>query len=299
MEHDSKDHHYVPAFYLRGWEDSAGKLWEFKKGDRYFGQSQKSAKATGYHRDLYSYATETPHRRNYSLESGVLKDLDERAAKVLRRLLSGDRTLDPEARTDWARFLIAQLIRTPQDIAAHQRVWNAGLACPPRSEEDWYQAERSAEDPETLAALYSDVPAHELDAARAEALRRSLTANRSISLLSGLSWRIRHLETARLPLMTSDRAVVLNHRLGQPDGFLFLPLSPSVLFMADRGHAPGLSIFRHGSDNEVMRACNRAVVTQAQQYVWASTDQHAGYVKKWIGTAPQRRAIGSDTAPPR
>lgn len=294
MKHDPKDHHYVPAFYLRAWENSVGKLWEFKNGDRYFGQSQKSAKATGYERDLYSHATATPDQRDYCLESGALKDLDDRAAKVLPRLLSGDTTLDPQARTDWARFLVAQLIRTPQDIAAQIRVWNAGLASPPRSEDDWYQVERSTEDPKTLTALYSDVSAHELDAARTEALRRALTGNRSTALLSGLRWRIRHLNDAKLPLMTSDRAVVLNHRLGRPDGFLVLPLSPSALFMADRGNAP----FRHDSDNAVMKACNRKVVEQAHLYVWASTDQHAGYVQKWIGSAPQRRAIGSDTALP-
>ncbi|MEZ5796917.1 MAG: hypothetical protein R3D63_05135 [Paracoccaceae bacterium] len=89
-----------------------------------------------------------------------------------------------------------------------------------------------------------------------------------------------------------------NFRLGFPDGYLFMPLSPSIIFMAEVGRAPDLDVLRDGRDNEVMKFSNGKIVAQAKRYVWASTDRHEAYVRKWIGTNPQKRLLTPENAGP-
>jgi Protein of unknown function (DUF4238) len=291
---EPKDHHYVPAFYLRAWEDaSTSKLMEFRKvtagGEVKVVSKPVSAQSTGYQKHLYSRETATPGQLDHSFESEFLKYLDEDASKVIRRILAGDLAIEREGRKDWARFLVALMMRAPEDIAAYNAgfddLWNK----PAQELEDWYDRVRLRESPATLAALLSTMPKHEREEQRVKALGEVLEQNRAIGLLDELKWSIRSVDTAKLPLMTSDRPVVTNFRLGFPDGFLFMPLSPKMIFVAQVGRAPELDVMRDGTDNEVMKFCNRAVVMQAQHYVWASTDRHEAYVRRWIGTSPQRR----------
>jgi hypothetical protein len=293
---EPKDHHYVPAFYLRAWEDaSTGKLMEFRKvtarGEVKVVSKPVSAQSTGYQKHLYSRETEIPGQLDHSFESEFLRYLDEDAAKALRRMLAGDLAIEPEDRKNWARFLVALMMRAPEDIAAYQADFAHLWDNPPEELESWFQNIRPSDAPDTLAALLSTMPQHEREEQRVKALGDALEQNLAIDLLDKLKWSIRRVDTANLPLMTSDRPVVSNFRLGFPDGYLFMPLSPTIIFIAQVGRAPALDVMRDGTDNEVMKFCNRAVVTQAKQYVWASTNRHGAYVRKWIAAAPQRRFV--------
>lgn len=301
MLQEPKDHHYVPAFYLSGWEDtSTGKLTEFRrvaaKGEVKVLSKPVSAQSTGYKKHLYSRETETPGALDHSLESEFMKYLDEDASKVLRRVLSGDLAIEPDARKNWARFLVALMMRAPEDVAAYrvdfEHLWDK----PAPELEDWFQSIRPTDAPATLAELLRTMPKHEREEQIVKSIWSVLEQNRAMGLIDNLKWSIRRTDAAKLPLMTSDRPVVTNFRLGFPEGFLFMPLSPSVIFIAQVDRAPALAVLRDGTDNEVMKFCNRAVVAQAKQYVWASTDRHDPYVRKWIGTSPQRRFISVETA---
>lgn len=300
MKHDPKDHHYVPAFYLRGWESSTGKLTEFRKiaakGEVKVLTKPVSAQSTGYQKHLYSRETEVPGELDHSLESEQLKYLDEDASKVLRRVLAGDLAIEPEGRKNWARFLVALMMRAPEDIAAYRADFAHLWDKPAQELDDWYQSIRLPEAPKTLAELFRTIPNHQREEQFVKAIGSNFAQNRAMGLFDQLRWSIRQTNSAKLPLMTSDRPVVTNFRLGHPDGYLFMPLSPTVIFTAQVGRAPALDVMRDGTDNEVMKFSNRAVVTQAQQYVWASTARHDAYVRKWIGIAPQMRFISPETA---
>ena len=100
-------------------------------------------------------------------------------------------------------------------------------------------------------------------------------------------WTRHSVEHCKLHLLTSDRPIVMPVGLGDRRA---LPVSPSVLFAAahEPAFARSLAARKH---REVVKAVNRAVVTQARKFVWATDNSQLEFVHHHIGTAPDRTII--------
>ncbi|MBU3033635.1 DUF4238 domain-containing protein [Tritonibacter mobilis] len=286
---DPKDHHYVPAFYLREWESPkfGDKLIEFRRLDtprgKVLGEKEVSARATGFQKDLYSISTSDPMIKDRSFEKGFLSDLDNRASQVLKHLLSDARVLDESFREQWAQFVVAQMRRSPEEVAASERGYQYAWERPPPELEEWYRQVWVPGLPKTLAEITKDTPKHELQKMQQDSLKDAVRDGLVVRCVRGLNWRTRRLKRAKYSLLTSDRPVFCNNRLSHPDGFLFVPLSPEVVFFAQPQGARAHPIFETGSDNKVVRFCNQIVVGQAHQYVWAADKQQVSFVTRRIG----------------
>ncbi|MDE3079449.1 MAG: DUF4238 domain-containing protein [Paracoccaceae bacterium] len=284
--HAPKDHHYVPAGYLRAWEHGeASKLIEFKRPipDRLASRTVK-AKSTGFERHLYSIETGEVGKLDHSFESNYLKYIDEGAAVLLQRMRESDLTFSHDERITWARFVLSLCIRTPEDFSLHREFFEGYWGEPDPVLEARYQDERPPEYPETLSQFLQTVPEHERDKVRLQSLARFLNASDTLKLIVGLRWHVKHFSAADLTLMTSDRPIVSNFRLGFPEGFLFLPIAPDKLFVARAGPALSLGPILGGTDNQAVKFANRAVVRQARRYVWAASQTHEKFVSRWMGT---------------
>ena len=285
---EPKDHHYVPAFYLKKWTrpEANNKLIEFRKV--YDGRiivKEASERATGYKRFLYSRSTADPMVRNHSLESGYMSKLDNGASTILNLFLSGSQDLAPKQRNIWAKFMLVLMMRSPEEMDASSDSYDVASKLSSEEHEEWYRSVRDPNSPATFFDLISKLPVHEAEEAKHDALVKFFDHTKVIPLFSSLKWNIRKLNGTKLPLLTSDRPVFCNNRLSFADGLVFMPLSPDTVFFAQPASAdmhPTLG--PAASDNEVMRFCNKKIVAQANQYVWANHHGHRLFVERHLGS---------------
>jgi uncharacterized protein DUF4238 len=114
---DPKKHHYFPQFLLAGWCGSDDRLAVYaRKGERLIIDRHAPAH-TGYEPHHYTIQA-LPDADRQFVEREVISRVDQPAAAVLKRLLTGElRKLDSDDRTNWARFMLAQWLRSPEEIA--------------------------------------------------------------------------------------------------------------------------------------------------------------------------------------
>ena len=102
----------------------------------------------------------------------------------------------------------------------------------------------------------------------------------------GMKWVVVDVSSAKNTLMTSDRPVVMPHGLDNPDCYIALPISPTKLFIA--AHTDRFKQLKPGHEHVVVKEINKAVVTQAREFVWAVDDTQLAFVRKHMGSAPER-----------
>ena len=69
-----------------------------------------------------------------------------------------------------------------------------------------------------------------------------------------------------------------------------LAASPSVLFVAAHDQAFAGSVARW-KQTDLVKVLNKAVVSQARRFVWATDESQLEFVRRYIGTAPDRTIL--------
>lgn len=294
-DHQPKKHHFVPAFYLRGWErpEVNGKLIECRNLDPHpVAYKDVTSENTGYRKHLYSKTTSEIDVLDHSFEHVVMSRLDNDAAKVLPMFLSDRHSLNTTSKRTWASFLYTQLRRGPidkkTDTTTRKNMWNR----PTQEQQQWYSNVRLPEMPETFADLLAATPHYEHDEMFFDAFEREIFNSPVLEFLMSLRWEVRKLINPKFPLLTADQPVFCNNRLGHKDGLIYMPLSPSALFFALPKTSKAHEILDNGSENNVVRFCNKSMVEGADEYVWTNYDGHKLFIEKWIGTK-KRQSMSS------
>src|SRR5262249_41018510 len=121
-------------------------------------------------------------------------------------------------------------------------------------------------------------------------LMKTIANERVGSTIFNMHWTRHVLKNSKFQLLTSDRPIIMPLGLGDPRASIVLPVSPSVVFVAahDRVFASWLA---GQKDPELAKAFNKAVVCQARKFVWATDDSQLEFVRRHIGTAPDRTII--------
>lgn len=101
-------------------------------------------------------------------------------------------------------------------------------------------------------------------------------------------WRSRH------SLMTSDRPLCLPMLFKTASVAILIPISPRVAFIASENDA-SLGTLANSDHTEMALQINKQVVSQARQYVWALDDRALSFLKKHIGTLPDRQILSDRT----
>ena len=107
-------HHYIPAFYLKQWAGTDGRLCEMSRPYDVVKPKQVHPDGTGYARGLYTLQGLPPEAANV-VETRFLKDADNLGAVALRAFVE-NRDLDLALRTAWSRFTISLLLRNPEAV---------------------------------------------------------------------------------------------------------------------------------------------------------------------------------------
>jgi hypothetical protein len=127
-----RNHHFIPAFYLKQWADPSGKIIEYtRKGNKLISKPV-GPRSTGYERDLYAFP-ELPPDVAQHLEQEFFTYADQKASDALDNHLGvAAFPWTSELISAWSRFVIALHLRHPDAMpemrGAAQSIWNASGA---------------------------------------------------------------------------------------------------------------------------------------------------------------------------
>jgi hypothetical protein len=278
------DHHFIPVFYLKRWTDK-GLLYEFKKvcTGRIVNR-RVGPKGTGFERHLYTF-DDLPGETAQWLEAAFLKGTDHLASQALQKLLAGDHSpWSVELRSAWSRFVFQLLMRHPHPFseirAAATENWLRADADTHRE----YERLRTPDMPATFDGYIDQQP--ELAARmRVDLIKSALDNDRLGVRINKLMWEVIDVSNARYPLLTSDWP--LENRLGSPNRFVPLPISPRHLFIG--AHEPAtIRALRSQRVDDLVRTVNRYVVTRARLYVYASDTSQRRFIENWMSREMDR-----------
>lgn len=284
---EPEGHHYLPEFYLARWKGAKGDLVRFAATPR--GEVRYkyvSPKAAGFATRLYETPGVEPSEAQ-ALETQFLQQLDSCAAAALQILLrEKDQTPGQSWRSDWSRFLLSLLYRTPSNLgtakAAVAAMWADG-----RDERELrYQEIRKDvgynEAPETLEQYISENDPHLVEKIALDIAARGMQSPTVGVILNNLSWVVVGPAATSPSLLTSDEPIRMTEGIGQPEGYLTMPLSPERLFVATHERSFLEKLLQHGP-TELFIQSNLHVVEQARSQVIAINLDHQAFVVERFG----------------
>ena len=285
---DPRRHHYNPEFYLGGWAGPDGLVCEIKKAHGKVEARRKSPKATGFERDLYR-TDGVPDAQH--VEKNFMSPLDNDAARALQKILSGDGTEWSSAEgTAWTTFILSLFYRNPENVTIikdHIRdLWEHAKT----ALEANYAERRLPTYPETLDGYMALTNPAAAEIGASNILMKAIANPRVGPKILHMHWTRHVLNNSKFQLLTSDRPIIMPWGLGDPRAYIALPVSPTVLFVA--AHDPAFARSLAGlKQTELVWVLNSEVVCQARKFVWATDDSQLEFVRRHIGTAPDRTII--------
>jgi hypothetical protein len=287
-------HHYIPVFYLQQWTGDDQRLCEFSKPYDRVRPRRTHPDGTGYVRGLYRLP-DAPPGEEYVVESKLMSDIDNWAAKTLQRLITDGPlpgTLDPRAAIGWCQFLYSLIVRNPEhlllikeklktldpgEIAEHIR--------------DDYSQMRGPNDPESFDDYKAGLASNPVDVPATRVLPVLLKSKRVIRMLASFKWRTATVLSAKYRLLTSDRPVIMTNGLVRPNAHIVLPISPRRLFIATKNEETFQAISSMPTD-QLAKAVNNHVAQQAHKFVYGTDDRQLRYVANRLGKRVPSSPLG-------
>jgi hypothetical protein len=277
-----RDHHFIPAFYLKQWVDGSGKLVEFTwKGGKLI-PKRVGPRSTGFERDLYAFP-ELPAATAQYMEQVFFAYADQKASDALDLHLGlSAQQWTPELLSAWSRFVIGIHLRHPHAMpeirSATEKIWSA-------SGEDYqarYEAVRKPGDPATFdeyLALRDPLTPIKM---QVNLIIKALDNEVVGAHINQMKWATIDVSRASERLLTSDRPVQI-FNLKEPNGVLSIPISPTTIFAA-ANDAATFDKLRAANPNKIVAHVNDFTVTRARRFVWACGSSQEQYVAERMST---------------
>lgn len=281
-----KKHHYIPAFYLRGWErPETGKLVEFRRLPGKLGKKEVTAQFTGFQKMLYSYASDDDAGMDHTFESEYLSSLDNYGANALRAINEPNPQFTDEVKVTWSRLMVSLMTRSPEDVDAFKKCSEFMHAnpSPMRQRLIASMCDDFDIDPREAGEVIADLRPQDLSFSAFKALGHLMELSELIPVLCGMIWRVRDLRGAKNTLLISDRPVFNNKELAMASGLLAMPVGPTRLLILHGSKSSDADHLRYSTEDDVVRSCNQLIVEAARQYVWSTSQDQERFVSNRIG----------------
>jgi hypothetical protein len=281
-----KKHHHVAQFLLSAWCGTDGKLAVYaRKGNRLV-INRHTPEHTAYELNLYTIQALPEADRQWVEREVMSKAVDEPASKIHKRLLAGELAkFDSDDRTDWARFMLAQWLRSPEEIANLRREGREIILKELERDQDEYLAVKGNA-PEGTLPDWID--------ARIKGFDEIMTMGRMLpavinnegpgSMIINMRWEVIDLSASKRDLLTSDRPVTRFQGLKSRDCMIMIPLCPRHLFIATH-YDHGLA--RRPQSN-IAHLANVSIVRAAHARVYGTGVQHRPLAEKLLGKRPNK-----------
>jgi Protein of unknown function (DUF4238) len=241
-------------------------------------------KGTGFECRLYETRGLSPEHAQ-AMEKNFMAKLDDKAAKALELLMSGlpDKEWTSGPRSDWSRFMLTQMLRTPEDIAQLKssvgQEWGKVLP----NMEDSYAARRSETDPPTLREYLDRQNPGQADEFVFSIAQTLMSHSNICELFNNMHWLVLDVPKDGFPLLTSDRPIWMTATLTEDDAFIMMPISPKTLFTAVVMQETQHRLKGHRR-TDLVKAVNKLVVQHAVKYVYGLTDSMLPFIQKYMAT---------------
>ncbi|MCW5652021.1 MAG: DUF4238 domain-containing protein [Ramlibacter sp.] len=274
------EHHFVPAFLLREWETGKDdKLTSFRWCRGKVVPSRFKAKSVAKRRHLYSTGVAEGRPLNLVETEFMAPVVDGPAAVVHQELLAGHlQKLSPQHRTDWARFLVSQMVRVPA-MVAHIRARGREILIrgdEPVAADMLNPGERQVSLSEWLAANMPGL----FDDLGIDTLPHIITSQVLNGVFLDATWGVHVIKHTLFDFVISDQPLIYKGQMKA--NFLFaLPISPRVLFtvFSDSETRENLT---NASSQKLVVTFNRSQVYQADTYVFATDDAQSRLVERYL-----------------
>jgi hypothetical protein len=277
-----RDHHFVPAFYLRQWCNSVGKLVEYTIKQERLIPKPVGPNATGYQFDLYAFP-ELPPDQSQFIEQKFFDYADRTASDALKLHLTGNATgWTTELISAWSRFVIALHLRHPDAMpelrSAAQALWNGSG----KASQQQYEQIRRQGDPATfdekIACLDPLIPVKAQVSLIAKIFDNDIVGEH----VNGMKPAILDVSASPSSLLTSDRPVGL-FNIKAPTGIISLPISPTRLFVAVND-SKILEQLRQRTAREIVEQVNIQLTSRARRFVWSCDQSQTTFVQQYMST---------------
>ncbi|SER26977.1 Protein of unknown function [Faunimonas pinastri] len=278
----SRKHHFVPEFYLKGWNAPNRRLVQYQRVYSGVVNSQyRSPGGTGYKELGYSSLDGSAP----SLEKRFFEPVDTAASEALDFLLRAPAPsiLPDRLRLAWSKFIMTMIFRHPADLENFRRT----------IKEDWhnltpemrarYELSRTPDQPTSADEFWDSRKDAWSERATFQTYESLVSNQKVITTIKAMKWvslELRH----NYHFVTSDRPVVYTVVLVNPDSYLLMPISPTRLFVAYR-HEMTLERLRQLPSWRLARTMNLDVIGQAEQFGYASDREQDELMKEHLGTA--------------
>jgi hypothetical protein len=110
-------------------------------------------------------------------------------------------------------------------------------------------------------------------------------------MLASFKWRTATVHSAKYPLLTSDRPVIMTNGLVRPDAHIVLPISPRHLFIATKNEETFQAISSMPTE-QLAKAVNNQVAQQAHKFVYGTDDRQLRFVANRLGKRMPSSPLG-------
>jgi hypothetical protein len=283
-----RDHHFIPAFYLKQWEGPGGQIIEYKlianaQVGRKLVKKPIGRDATGFERDLYAFPELPPDAAQF-IEQRFFAYADQKASDALDNHLGiAAHPWTSELVSAWSRFVIAIHLRHPEAMPelrqAAKQIWDvSGVDYQAR-----YEAIRKPEDPPTfdeylaLRDPFAPIKMH------VNLIVKAFDNDIIGAHINRMTFAIIDLSASQHRLLLSDRPVEISN-LKAANGLVSIPISPTKLFVAANAEAT-FDRLRRRDPEDLVRHVNLYIVSRARRFVWAQDASQERFIANRMSTA--------------
>jgi hypothetical protein len=273
-----KKNHYVPASYFSPWCSSDRKLVYYKWFGNRFLVDRANPKSIACKPNLYTLHG-APADKTSQIETKFFTPLiDEPGAAIQKILVLGStKFLTVEQRHFWARYLMALLVRTPEQVENIQKLGREGVLTALRQNPEEYEAIKPTGAPSTLEECIAPWFLDNFGLARVipELIDKLDTRNEIVAM----NWFCRDFSGCNFELLTCDRPLIRYRGVHDEDFFLALPLSPKVGFFIVKS-LKTWDKFCEMPLRDLAIKFNESLIANSVEHVYSSNDKAEKFIQE-------------------
>lgn len=219
------------------------------------------------------------------MERQFMSNLDSEAARVMPKLEQNMPVFEWSSidRSAWTRFVWAQMMRHPADIAQIKSFVGQSWEKEYGKIQSTYDKERTAEHPERFEGYLNEVEPLHADWKALDTTMMLMDHAGTGHIINNMFWRVLDFSGCGVDLVTSDRPVWMTVSLLEPDALIVMPIGPTKLFVA-ANDLRDVKAIRAMNRRKYAKEVNKLMVQHAIKFVFGADEKLLPFVQKHFAT---------------
>lgn len=269
-----KKHHFFAQFHLSAWAGKDGRIPTYQRvQDGTIKLLQLLPENTGFETRLYTLEDVPEEERQKIEDEFFARHVDNHGAQVYQKIIAQEQ-LTSDERARWVRYLMAQRARTPDMVKRVKGMVDQGIRELCEEHKELYAIARanSAEElPESVLDWFDQEFPGQRKNLGLEILMNAIQNEKVSQQIFDMHWWVHDFKDSRVSLIASDRPLRITKDIGDPNGYITLPLIPSKLFVATPT-VEKKAQFQQMDQLELVVRHNKLMVAYADRCVYGQTE---------------------------